>query len=420
MPENTVNRLAVLVYPSVQEALDRPYSYVVLATKALPEIAPTSSILSPLLSPKYMHPQPAYVLFQNGLGIENDLYNAASKLVRDGKPRILSCTLHIGTNLLSDNVVQHNVLDRIVMGLYKHGNFTNVSQTPEEIELLNDFGGMLIAGGSEVTLVPEIQRHRFRKNFWNLAFSSVATLSRYPLRAIFQQPRVETTAVPIIHAIMLENLAVGRAIGLDEDAIPSSVIEDTIKSTGNFHRKPDSKHKASMLLDCETGRPMEIEVIVGEVLRKAKELGVETPLACGIPIQLKTDDWKGKKVVLFSIPGAFTPTCHVNHLPGFLKKYDEFKAKGVDVIAVVAANDPFVMSGWGRVEGVQDKILCLSDTSAQWSKSLGLSIDLSERGLGVRTARYALIINDLKVEYTGVESAPGVTVSGADAVLASL
>ncbi|KAL5504886.1 AHP1 [Sanghuangporus vaninii] len=143
-------------------------------------------------------------------------------------------------------------------------------------------------------------------------------------------------------------------------------------------------------------------------------------LACGMPIQLKTDDWKGKKVVLFSVPGAFTPTCHVDHLPGFLKKYDEFKAKGVDVIAVVAANDPFVMSGWGRVEGVQDKILCLSDTSAQWSKSLGLSIDLSERGLGVRTARYALIINDLKVEYIGVESAPGVTVSGADAVLARL
>ncbi|KAL5504887.1 hypothetical protein ACEPAH_7550 [Sanghuangporus vaninii] len=265
------------LYPSVQEALDRPYSYVVLATKALPEIAPTSSILSPLLSPKYTHRQPAYVLFQNGLGVENDIYDAASKLVRDGKPRILSCTLHIGTNLLSDNVVQHNVLDRIVMGLYKHGNFTDVSQTPEEIELLNDFGGMLIAGGSEVTLVPEIQRYRFRKNFWNLAFSSVATLSRYPLRAIFQQPRVEATAVPVIRAIMLENLAVGRAMGLDEDAVPSSVIDDTIKSTGNFHRKPDSKHKASMLLDCETGRPMEIEVIVGEVLRKAKELGVETP-----------------------------------------------------------------------------------------------------------------------------------------------
>ncbi|KAL5483425.1 hypothetical protein ACEPAI_8656 [Sanghuangporus weigelae] len=265
------------LYPSVQEALDRSYSYVVLATKSLPEIAPTSYILSPLLSPKYTHPQPAYVLFQNGLGIENDLFEAASKLVRDGKPRILSCTLHIGTNLLSDNVVQHNVLDRIVMGLYKHGNFTDVSQTPEEIELLNDFGGMLIAGGSEITLVPEIQRHRFRKNFWNLAFSSVATLSHYSLRAIFQQPRVEATAVPIIRAIMLENLAVGRAMGLDEDALPSSVIDDTIKSTGNFHRRPDSKHKPSMLLDCETGRPMEIEVIVGEVLRKAKELGVETP-----------------------------------------------------------------------------------------------------------------------------------------------
>ena len=98
------------MYPSVQEALDRPYSYVVVATKALPEITPTSSILSPLLSPSYTHSQPVYVLFQNGLGIETDVYGAASKLSAAGTPRILSATLHIGTNLLSGNVVQHNIL----------------------------------------------------------------------------------------------------------------------------------------------------------------------------------------------------------------------------------------------------------------------------------------------------------------------
>ncbi|ESK94223.1 thioredoxin-dependent peroxidase [Moniliophthora roreri MCA 2997] len=131
-------------------------------------------------------------------------------------------------------------------------------------------------------------------------------------------------------------------------------------------------------------------------------------------------EWKGKKVVLFSVPGAFTPTCHVNHLPPYIQKYDEFKAKGVDVVAVVAANDAFVMSGWGRVEGVKDKILTLSDANAQWSNSLNLTVDLSHLGFGTRTARYALIINDLKVEYVGVEPAPGVTVSGADAVLSKL
>ncbi|KZS89633.1 Redoxin [Sistotremastrum niveocremeum HHB9708] len=147
---------------------------------------------------------------------------------------------------------------------------------------------------------------------------------------------------------------------------------------------------------------------------------LEDSAACGIPVALKTDEWKGKKVVLFAVPGAFTPTCHANHLPPYIAKYDEFKAKGVDVIAVIAANDPFVMSGWARFVGLKDKILALSDTSADWSKSIGLSLDLTARGLGIRTARYALIIDDLKVTYVGTEDGPGVTASGADAVLAAL
>ncbi|KAJ6564442.1 1-Cys peroxiredoxin isozyme [Mycena capillaripes] len=147
---------------------------------------------------------------------------------------------------------------------------------------------------------------------------------------------------------------------------------------------------------------------------------LENNLACGIPSKLSTDDWKGKKVVLFSVPGAFTPTCHVNHLPPFLQKYDEFKAKGVDVVAVVAANDLFVMSGWARFEGCKDKILALSDVNAKWSAGLDLSVDLTEKGMGVRTARYAMIIDDLVVKYVEVEPAPGVTVSGADAILAKL
>ncbi|KAG2087020.1 Redoxin [Suillus discolor] len=142
--------------------------------------------------------------------------------------------------------------------------------------------------------------------------------------------------------------------------------------------------------------------------------------ACGIPTTLSTDSWKGKKVVLFSVPGAFTPTCHINHLPPYLAQYNEFKAKGVDVIAVIAANDPFVLSGWGRVEGLTDKIITLSDPNAAWSGSLGLSVDLSGRGFGIRTARYAMIIDDLVIKYVEVEPGLGVTVSGADAVLAHL
>jgi len=142
--------------------------------------------------------------------------------------------------------------------------------------------------------------------------------------------------------------------------------------------------------------------------------------ACGIPVSLNTTkDWKNKKVVLVSVPGAFTPTCHVNHIPPFLEKYEEFKAKNVDVIAVLAANDAFVMSGWVRFIGVEDRILALSDVEAKWSKSMGLDKDLSAVGFGLRTERYALIIEDLVVKYVGVESGPGVTVAGADAVLAN-
>lgn len=147
---------------------------------------------------------------------------------------------------------------------------------------------------------------------------------------------------------------------------------------------------------------------------------LDDPLVCAMPVKLSTNEWKGKKVVLISVPGAFTPTCHMNHLPPYLKNYEEIKAKGVDVIAVLAVNDPFVMSGWGRVEGFKDKILAISDKNGQWSAKLGLTLDLTATGMGVRTARYAIILQDLKVEYIGVEKEPGVTVSGADNILAHL
>ncbi|KAJ3551056.1 hypothetical protein NM688_g4945 [Phlebia brevispora] len=100
-------------------------------------------------------------------------------------------------------------------------------------------------------------------------------------------------------------------------------------------------------------------------------------LACGVPQKFTTDAWKGKKVVIFAVPGAFTPTCHANHLPPYIKNYDAFKAKGVDVIAVLSANDPFVLSGWTRVQNVKDKIIAVSDLDGAWSKELGLTVDLS-------------------------------------------
>ncbi|THH27138.1 hypothetical protein EUX98_g7047 [Antrodiella citrinella] len=149
----------------------------------------------------------------------------------------------------------------------------------------------------------------------------------------------------------------------------------------------------------------------------------ESFASCGIPVKVKTaEEWKGKKVVLVSVPGAFTSTCHQTHLPPYLEKSEEFKGKGVDVIAVFAANDPFVMSGWSKVSGLKDKVLSLSDPEATFAKQIGWDIDLSGRGigLGTRVARGAIVLDDLKVVYVEREPGTDVSVSGADAVLAAL
>ena len=136
----------------------------------------------------------------------------------------------------------------------------------------------------------------------------------------------------------------------------------------------------------------------------------------------KTTDeiFKGKKVVLFAVPGAFTPTCHKNHLPGFLTNADKIKAKGVDTIAVTGVNDVFVMDAWKKSAG-GDGIEFLADGSGNWAKALGLTADLTERGLGVRSQRYAMVVDNGVVKTLNVEDAPGkAEVSGADNLLKGL
>ncbi|KAH6876466.1 thioredoxin-dependent peroxidase [Coprinopsis sp. MPI-PUGE-AT-0042] len=145
---------------------------------------------------------------------------------------------------------------------------------------------------------------------------------------------------------------------------------------------------------------------------------LEDHLTCGAPVAISTDEWKDKKLVVVSVPGAFTPTCHANHLPPYIQFHEEFKKRGVDVIAVLAVNDAWVMSGWARVEGAKDKILALSDTNASWSKKLGLVADYSHADMGFRTARYALVLENNIIRYRGVEkSDPSLPESGAQAVL---
>ncbi len=129
----------------------------------------------------------------------------------------------------------------------------------------------------------------------------------------------------------------------------------------------------------------------------------------------------GKKVVLFSVPGAFTPTCSARHLPGFLAQAAAIKAKEVDTIACLSVNDAFVMGAWGEHQGVGDDVVLLADGNGDYTKALGLELDLTGIGLGVRGTRFAMVVDDGKVTHLAVEPNPGeLDVSSAESVLASL
>ena len=139
------------------------------------------------------------------------------------------------------------------------------------------------------------------------------------------------------------------------------------------------------------------------------------------PKEVSTEElFGGKTVVLFGVPGAFTPTCSAKHLPGFVQNYDALAAKGADVVACMAVNDAFVMGAWGKDQGVGDKIMMLADGSADFTKKLGLELDLTARGLGIRSQRFALVAKDGKVTHVAVEAPGAFEVSKAEAILAAL
>jgi peroxiredoxin len=130
--------------------------------------------------------------------------------------------------------------------------------------------------------------------------------------------------------------------------------------------------------------------------------------------------FKGKKVVLFGVPGAFTPTCHRNHLPSYRDKAAEFKAKGVDTIAVMAVNDAFVMGAWADATASKDKIEFLADGSAAFAKETGLELDLTARGMGMRCKRFSMLVQDGEVKALNIEENPGIEMTGADKMLTQL
>ncbi len=158
-------------------------------------------------------------------------------------------------------------------------------------------------------------------------------------------------------------------------------------------------------------------IAVGERIPAGK---LKTMTAEG-PKDISTDEiFNGKKVVLFAVPGAFTPTCSAKHLPGFVEKAAQIKAKGVDTVACVAVNDAFVMGAWGKAQNVGDKVLMLADGSGDFTKAVGLELDLKANGMGVRSKRYAMVVDNGVVKTLNVEAPGAFEVSSADAVLKAL
>ena len=153
---------------------------------------------------------------------------------------------------------------------------------------------------------------------------------------------------------------------------------------------------------------------------KLPSVTLKTMTADG-PKDITTDAlFAGKKAVLFALPGAFTPGCSMKHVPGFVRHHDEIKAKGVDLVACLSVNDAFVMGAWEKDQKAEGKVMMLADGNADFTKAVGLTMDGSGYGLGLRSQRYAAIIENGVVTHLNVETAPGVDASSAETILALL
>ena len=139
------------------------------------------------------------------------------------------------------------------------------------------------------------------------------------------------------------------------------------------------------------------------------------------PKEISTDElFAGKKVALFALPGAFTPTCSAKHLPGFIEKAAELKAKGIQAIACVSVNDAFVMDAWGKQQGSGDKVMMLADGSGDFTRAVGLELDLTKGGLGMRSQRYSMLVDNGVVKALNVEKPGQFDVSSAESMLKAL
>ena len=182
------------------------------------------------------------------------------------------------------------------LGVYRYDDYTTATNSPQESSILEPFASLIISGGSSATVVPDIQRVKFNKNFWNIAFSSTVALTRHPLTALFCPPvppssgnvpasaaqglKLEEYAVPALKGALHELVAIARAVGwsdAEDTGVPVSHVNNTFENTAKLHRVPDNGLMPSMLVDTLAGRPIEVEVIFGNIVRLARRYGVETP-----------------------------------------------------------------------------------------------------------------------------------------------
>ncbi|KAH8093866.1 6-phosphogluconate dehydrogenase [Cristinia sonorae] len=300
------------IFGSVQEAADRAYSHVVLVTKIIPELKTNPQLLEPLLSPAYTErfPQPVYVLMQNGMNIEVDLWNAI-KALGQGSPKIIGTAVYIGSKQLVKNVVEHSDFDRVSMGI--HREQPNVlTNSPEEEVILSEFGKLLETGGTEVTIVPDIHRVKYFKNAFNCLYGPVCALSRYSMQAIFRKPldhwqgtapevntlsepgertaaqqavanvpasfpMVAEYTMPLMYEVLDEVKQLGNALFPDASEFDSDFAITVLTRTAVLVVRPESPEVPSMQVDVQLGRPMEIDVVVGSLVRAAKKVGVAMP-----------------------------------------------------------------------------------------------------------------------------------------------
>jgi peroxiredoxin len=150
---------------------------------------------------------------------------------------------------------------------------------------------------------------------------------------------------------------------------------------------------------------------------KIPQVKLKSVTSQGIKDVSTSDVFGGKKVVLFAVPGAFTPTCSARHLPGFIDKASEFKAKGIDSVVCVSVNDAFVMDSWGKDRGAGDRIVMLADGNGEFTEAMGLVLDASGFGMGKRSQRYAAIVDDGVVKELCVDAPGKFEVSSAEAML---